>query len=719
MKVLLTGATGFLGPHIIKKLTDEDASIVALVRPTSETSHLRSDRIKLITADLRDEKAIQEALEGVDVVIHAATSKGGAWQDYEDVNVKSTELLLKNCVGRKIKRFVFISSVIVYDHSTVENETIFTEESVFASKQFTNYSKSKIQAEKLVAEYHEKYKIPSVVIRPAGLYGPGGLLHPARLGFAAGVNKYVVVDKGQTRLPLTHVESVSQVIMLSIKKAKAVGKSYNIVDEDHITQREFLSILKEILNPKLRIINMPFKVGKVLEVVSGKLLGLLGKKGPIRPQYLEMCSTNLGYSSEKAKTELGWKPCSDVRESVKEMMLWHKQKRTPARNFVIPKNYNTDRVIKIGIVGCGMFAETHLSILKKVKNVKVVALCDVSEDASKRLAEKYKVSKTYTKIEDMLSKEKIEAVHILTSAQTHAKLAITAMKKGCHVLVEKPMAIDSTDAKKMIAEAKKNNVKLSIDHSHLYKQEMFRVRGMLAAGTIGKVVQVDGWFGTAYSSNTGNRYLTYEAKDHWVYKLPGGLFQNMISHPISVVMDIVGMDWSVNAKAGYAKIVPHQSVDELRVLFKSGEIIGSLCLSLAVSPRHDFINIYGTRGTLKVDFTTRCVVVEKVMPLIPKVISRNLMSIKTSGTLLASTLKNAFDIIRGKYSQFDGVENLIRLFYLGLLEDKPMPVSAEEGLKSMEIMDKIWEQIHLNGEEVLQNGNGVVEQAEGVTLELP
>ena len=161
----------------------------------------------------------------------------------------------------------------------------------------------------------------------------------------------------------------------------------------------------------------------------------------------------------------------------------------------------------------------------------------------------------------------------------------------------------------------------------------------------------------------------------------------------SMLLIRLGDDLWVKAASGYMKIVPHMSSDELRVLIRSDQTLASLCMSLTASPRYDFVNIYGTKGTLKVDFLNKCIITDKDTSFLPAAINRSWMNVKTSCTLLSTSIRNTFDLVRGKYSQFDGVERVIQLFYESIITDRPVPVSPEEGLKSMEIMDEIWKQI--------------------------
>ncbi len=709
MRVLVTGASGFLGRHIINKLKSEGCDVVAIVRNSSVVDQLKDAGVEFISGDLRDEACIKRAVKNVDAIVHAAATMGGSWDDYYDINVKSTELLLKH--APETKRFVFISSIIVYDHSGADSGMTFTEEMPYEQNSLTNYSRSKIEAEKIIAKYAKK--IPTVILRPGPLYGGSGPIYPATLGFSLGDGKYLVIGDGSCEIPLSHVDNVADAVWEGLKRKEAVGKIYNIIEDGAITQNDYLNRAKTLTNPKLRVLRLPYKLARILAIMIQKSLGLAGMSSPIRLPYLRLCSTQFFYSNDRAKKELGWQPQRSFESSIDEMLNKFVDTKKPSRNVPHHKGkilLPTNEKLNVGMVGCGMFAETHLNILQKFKNATVIAICDPNQEAREKVAKKFKVSKTYESIQEMLSSEQIDVVHIVTPAQTHLELALAAMKKNCHVLVEKPVALNTKEAKEMFAAATKYKVKLTVDHNHVFDEVMIKARETIASGTLGRIANVESWYASSYSSNTKSRFLRYDAKDMWVYKLPGLLYQDMISHPISLLTDVMGKVKEVKASTQYMHIVPHMQNDELRVLVEGEKMLGSIHMSLAITPRYHSVNIYGTKGTLKIDFLNKFVFHDKVFPILPKVISRNMMIVKHAGILIFSTMRNAFNILRRKHSLFEGNERLIHLFYRSILLDEPVPISEEEALQSMEIMDAIWQQIDKkNGHETdltRLNGNG-------------
>ena len=121
----------------------------------------------------------------------------------------------------------------------------------------------------------------------------------------------------------------------------------------------------------------------------------------------------------------------------------------------------TDK-LKIAIVGCGAVAEKrHIPGFARLKRkITIQAVCDKNQDLSMKVATQYGIPRVYTSQDEMLAKEKLDIVDVCTPPQIHAPIAIEALGHGCHVLMEKPMALSVADCDSMIEAAQKNNRKL-------------------------------------------------------------------------------------------------------------------------------------------------------------------------------------------------------------------------------------------------------------------
>ena len=147
-------------------------------------------------------------------------------------------------------------------------------------------------------------------------------------------------------------------------------------------------------------------------------------------------------------------------------------------------------IIKIGIIGCGGIAKgKHMPALKKVKDVEMVAFCDILPERAKEAAEKYGTpdAKVYTDYKELLKDPEITVVHVCTPNRSHSFITVDALEAGKHVMCEKPMAINSEEAKKMLDAAKRTGKKLSIGYQNRFRDDSFYLKQEAEDGTFGDI----------------------------------------------------------------------------------------------------------------------------------------------------------------------------------------------------------------------------------------
>lgn len=149
-----------------------------------------------------------------------------------------------------------------------------------------------------------------------------------------------------------------------------------------------------------------------------------------------------------------------------------------------------DRIVKIGIIGCGGIANgKHMPSLKKIKNVQMVAFCDIIEERAVKAAEEYGVegAKVYTDYKELLKDRDIEVVHVCTSNRSHAFISIDAMEAGKHVMCEKPMAKTYKEAKEMLDASERTGMKLTIGYQSRWRADSLYLKKMCEDGELGEI----------------------------------------------------------------------------------------------------------------------------------------------------------------------------------------------------------------------------------------
>jgi predicted dehydrogenase len=347
--------------------------------------------------------------------------------------------------------------------------------------------------------------------------------------------------------------------------------------------------------------------------------------------------------------------------------------------------------MKVGIIGCGQIAMTHIPYVLARPDARIVGVADASEGRARELATRFRLPYVYRTLGDLLDAQRPDVVHILTPPQTHGALAMEAMEAGCHVLVEKPMAANLEEAEAMEAVARRRGVKLCVDHNHLFDPVVVRARALVEQGVIGQVVWVESFEGFDIGGSD-NPYVKPGAAGHWVHQLPGGIFQNLAPHPLYLLLAFLGSPLSLQAVAQKTGRVPTAFADELRVQVNADDGLGCFMVSLSIQPFMKYVHIFGTDGTMYVNLTTNSLILLKPRRL-PRALARGMRGIEEGAQLLASTVVNALRVATGRLRPYPGLGVLIAEFYRSIAEDRPPPVDSAAGREVVRLLDLVWEQI--------------------------
>ncbi|KPK46548.1 MAG: hypothetical protein AMJ77_05810 [Dehalococcoidia bacterium SM23_28_2] len=616
--------------------------------------------------------------------------------------IEGTGHLLRCADQAGVRRFIYISSISVYQFSTWPADRLITEETPYETQMLTNYSRSKIEAEKTVRSFVPQARMTVVTLRPGILYGERGPWVLPRLGYRCGANRFVIVGSGKTILPVVYVGNLVDAVLRAVQADEETISSQvlNVVDDQAFTQREWFRRYKAEVNPRLRVWRCPYWLALLVGGMSRLAGRVLRRPSPILKSHLLQCRRQYRYSNEKIKGLLGWEPRVQVDEALERTMSSFRRPRLLSRqaNRALLGTDTTKKApLRVGVVGCGRIAATHLSILSRMANAKVVAVCDLNAEAAAEAARKYGVPHYCSSPEALFEVGGVDVVHVLTPPESHKPVTELAAKQGCHVYVEKPMAVDAPEAEAMVRAAEQAGVLLCVGHNHVFDPVVIEARRQIESGGLGDLVCAESYYGFDLSSNRTAVYVTAAGRHHWTFGLPGGLYHNLLPHPLSVLLDIVGEPGEMVAMTRDMKVVPYQQSDELRVLMQAEKALGLLSLSLAASPRFQYLRVFGTKESLFVDVLNKVLICQHTGGPLPKAIGRGLNNFKQAWRMLAGTLRGTAQVLLGKWTPYEGTEILIREFYSAVHEGRPSPIPGQAGLQVMKAMDGIWAQLDLRG----------------------
>lgn len=272
MTTLVTGANGFLGVALVRRLLERGArDLVLLVRSGSDRRRL--DEVLAAFPDARPElrvgslSSVEEAaraVAGADVVLHLAAGLSGAAADIFLSTVVTSKHLLEAIERSGAKpKIVLVSSFGVYGVAEQGRGYLVTEDTPLEPhpERRDFYSQAKLRQERLFREVCARAELPLVVLRPGVIYGPGGSAFSARVGLSfPGVFLFL---GGDNLLPLTYVDSCAEAIALAAEAPAAVGGTFNVVDDDLPTCREYLRLYQRAVAP-VRALPIPYPALRVL-----------------------------------------------------------------------------------------------------------------------------------------------------------------------------------------------------------------------------------------------------------------------------------------------------------------------------------------------------------------------------------------------------------------------------------------------------------------------
>ena len=272
MKILVTGATGFLGLDLTRRLVEEGHEVVCSVRKTSNVSKFDGMKVSCVQADITDGKAFSEIVAMVrpDVVYHCAARVWDADEEklFTD-NVNGTAEVCGACYRHNVKKFIYLSSVAVVSGNEA---TPLTDDMDY--KCSDAYGRSKAEAEKIVVSYREK-GLNTVILRPCMVYGedePHALDNIMKSIMRRKV-PVLNVPEMESKLALAYVGNVTDVLLLALHKPEALSGTFMIADKEVVTIREFVEIIADELGAKKPVIipRWAVKVAAVLPSVRKKM----------------------------------------------------------------------------------------------------------------------------------------------------------------------------------------------------------------------------------------------------------------------------------------------------------------------------------------------------------------------------------------------------------------------------------------------------------------
>jgi nucleoside-diphosphate-sugar epimerase len=321
MKILVTGATGFIGKAIVRELKSQGHEVTALVRKTSKTDDLKQENIPIVYGDINDPESLKRAFQNQQAVVHTAAyvSDWGTKKDYIQGIYQGTQNVLDSCVKSGVRRLIFFSSVVVF--GGMANVPI---NEAFPLKPMVGwYTKAKIMSENLIQDYIQKNLLDITIVHPPWVYGEGDRTFiPSMVKGIKGGYMMFFRNGGRHAIEINYVGNIAVAVAFMIDKPQTFGERYILADDPKITFREFVNtVARKLGRPEVKI-SLPYPLAYLGALCLEILYRILGIK--TRPFITRMAvyllGNNIIYDTSKLKS-IGFKQRYTFEEVIRKMQI--------------------------------------------------------------------------------------------------------------------------------------------------------------------------------------------------------------------------------------------------------------------------------------------------------------------------------------------------------------------------------------------------------------
>lgn len=320
-RALITGATGFTGSHLVKKLLKQGVEVVAIARKTSNLKPFEDLPIEWFQGDVFDPDLIAAATQGVNYIFHMVTPFREAKSPdsgYHNVHVVSTKLLAKAVLEQpNFHRFVHVSTIGVHGH--VEEPP---GDETCPLKPGDIYQATKLDGEVWIKDFGQQTGLPVTVVRPAGIYGPGEkrLLKIYKMAMKGWVP---AIGNGSNLLHFIHVDDLTDFFIHTASQPQAIGEVFICGSQQAITFRDMVKLISDYYRVSTRFIRLPaaplFALGDLCELIFRPL----DIEPPIYRRRLAFYTKDRSFNTSKMQTLLNFVPTHQDKEGLVELAQWY------------------------------------------------------------------------------------------------------------------------------------------------------------------------------------------------------------------------------------------------------------------------------------------------------------------------------------------------------------------------------------------------------------
>ena len=356
-------------------------------------------------------------------------------------------------------------------------------------------------------------------------------------------------------------------------------------------------------------------------------------------------------------------------------------------------------MLRAAIIGCGKIADQHVLAMQRIPNSKLVAVCDRELLMAKQLAERFGLNSSFSDARELLEVCRPDVVHITTPPQSHFELGQQCLEFGSHIYVEKPFTVKAEEATSLVQLAQEHNLMVTAGHNLQFTPEMLKMRRLIDEGFLGgKPVHLESHF--SYELGDASYVGAFLGNsNHWVHRLPGQLFHNILSHGLAKLVEF--LDDEVTEIIAIAQQSPTlqrfagvQIMDELRVLLRDANgTTAFFCFTTQIRPALNQLHIFGPQNSLTVNHVSGTVAREKAGSF-KSYLTFFFPPLVAAREQLSGAFGNIGAFVSRRLYQDFGMKELIERFYESIRSNSEPPIPYREIVSVARIMDEIFVQIN-------------------------
>ena len=310
MKVAVTGAGGYLGRALVGRLLASGLEPLAIVKKESDAREYREKGVNSKCRDLSEENNHSGLLEDCKALVHCAALRRdyGRWEDFKRTNIDITRLVMECALDENLEKIIHISTTAVYGNDRSHYGT--DEEADYGERVVDYYTRSKIEADKIVSTLIKYKDFPGVILRPGYIWGPGDQTIIPFIVERLRSRRLMLVEDGDNLLSLTYIDNVVEAIILALNSKEATGRIFNITDGSKVTSKSFVTDIMTILGIELSLKAIPYPLIYSMAYLLERFYGVARKSTP--PPYTRFAARFLKYSAifdiSRAIYDLGYQP---------------------------------------------------------------------------------------------------------------------------------------------------------------------------------------------------------------------------------------------------------------------------------------------------------------------------------------------------------------------------------------------------------------------------